>query len=95
MLDGRFHPRAGVRAALQADRMLLVDASRGRYYALHGVAREIWPLLALDLTVAEIARRLEAPEVVQVVGAMLTAGLIEPAGSVGGPAAAAEGRCCG
>ena len=94
-VEGRYHPRSGVRAAPQADRVLLVDPSRGRYYVLRGVAREIWPLLALDLTIADIARRLEAPGVVRLVGAMLAAGLVEPASSVGVPAAVDEGRCCG
>lgn len=76
--DARFHPQPSLRALLQADWMLLLDPSRGRYYALHGVARQVWPLLALNLTVAEIAERLGAPGVGPVVGALLAARLIEP-----------------
>lgn len=73
---------------LQANWMLLMDPSQGCYYSLHGVGREVWPLLALNLTVAEIAEQLEAPGVAPVVDALLAARLIEP--ESGGNARAVE-----
>ncbi len=76
--DARFRPQPCVRALLQGEWMLLLDPPRGRYYALHGVARQVWPLLALELTVGEIVERLDAPGVAEVVGALLAARLVEP-----------------
>jgi hypothetical protein len=80
--DLRFRSRSAVVASVAGATTVLLDRSHGLYYGVGGLASRIWPLLAQGCSVAELAKRLHAPEtaaVVAVVTALLAARLIEPA----------------
>jgi hypothetical protein len=51
----RFRRAPHVLATPQGDELVLFDASRERYYTLNEVGARVWTLLALPMTMIEIA----------------------------------------
>jgi hypothetical protein len=51
----RFRRAPHVLATTQGNELVLFDASRERYYTLNEVGARVWTLLALPMTITEIA----------------------------------------